>query len=239
MDAAREIPVEIAGGHGPLSAEPTSALRPLWRQPRVWGAAFIVCVILVALSVAFLDRPISRFSHDHIGRSPLFYNLQYPPDVLTPLAAVLVAGLGLAWMFGVPPSRAGRTAFAASVALMVAVGLKEQLKYVFGRTWPETFVNNNPSFIQDGVYGFFFFHGGAGYASFPSGHMTVSTTVAMVIACAYPRLRPLCLLLPVLVAIGLVGMDYHFLGDMIAGSFLGAGVGIGAAGLAGLMPSSQ
>ena len=28
------------------------------------------------------------------------------------------------------------------------------MKYAFGRLWPETWVDNNPSWIHDGAYGF-------------------------------------------------------------------------------------
>ena len=63
----------------------------------------------------------------------------------------------------------------------MAETIKNGLKFVFGRTWPETWVNNNPSFIRDGVYGFNWFHGGAGYASFPSGHMSVTCALAAVL----------------------------------------------------------
>jgi hypothetical protein len=43
------------------------------------------------------------------------------------------------------------------------------LKLAFGRTWPETWTNRtNPSWIDNGVFGFFPFHGGSGWGSFPS-----------------------------------------------------------------------
>jgi hypothetical protein len=40
----------------------------------------------------------------------------------------------------------------------------------FGRTWPESWLGDNPSWIRDDVFGFFPFHGGRGWESFPSGH---------------------------------------------------------------------
>jgi hypothetical protein len=41
---------------------------------------------------------------------------------------------------------------------------------------------------------------------------------------AWPRLRAVWVLPPLITAIGLYGMDYHFVADMIAGSFLGSAV---------------
>jgi membrane-associated phospholipid phosphatase len=103
----------------------------------------------------------------------------------------------------------------------MADAIKDQLKFMFGRTWPETWVENNPSFIRDGVYGFNWFHGGAGYRSFPSGHMAVTCAVVGVIWIWYPRLRPLCAFVALAVAGGLIGADYHFLSDILAGSYVG------------------
>jgi hypothetical protein len=64
-----------------------------------------------------------------------------------------------------------------SISLIVAETIKSQLKFACGRLWPETWVANNPSFIHDGAYGFNLFHGGAGYASFPSGHTAATCDV--------------------------------------------------------------
>ena len=41
----------------------------------------------------------------------------------------------------------------------------------------------------------------------------------------YPRLRPVCAAVALLVAIGLVGSNFHFLGDVLVGAFLGASIG--------------
>src|SRR5262249_32199585 len=114
-----------------------------------------------------------------------------------------------------------------SVALLTALAyvassaIKETLKYAFGRTWPETWINNNPSLIRDGVSGFNFFHGGPGYASFPSGHTAAIASVMVVLWICYPRGRPLYALLIATVVIGLLGANYHFLSDIIAGGFIG------------------
>jgi membrane-associated phospholipid phosphatase len=105
--------------------------------------------------------------------------------------------------------------------VLVAVSIKDQAKFAFGRLWPETWVYGNPSWIANGAYGFAPFHGGAGWSSFPSGHMTVITAPMVVLALAQPRWRWIAAIPVALVAIGLFGADYHFVGDMIAGTLLG------------------
>jgi membrane-associated phospholipid phosphatase len=113
----------------------------------------------------------------------------------------------------------------AAASLAVADAVKDQLKFAFGRTWPETWVRNNPSFIHDGVFGFYPFHGGPGFAAFPSGHATAVCAVMSVLWLCYPRFRLFYAAAIVAVAVALVVADFHFLGDVIAGGFLGITTG--------------
>jgi membrane-associated phospholipid phosphatase len=112
-----------------------------------------------------------------------------------------------------------------SISLIVAETIKSGLKFFFGRLWPDTWVNNNPSFIHDGAYGFYLFHGGGGYASFPSGHTTATCALISVLWILYPGFRPLYGAVVLAVAVGLIGANYHFLSDVIAGGFLGTSTG--------------
>jgi membrane-associated phospholipid phosphatase len=112
-----------------------------------------------------------------------------------------------------------------SISVVETEVTKDQLKFFFGRTWPETWAGNNPSFIRDGVYGFHFMHGGGAYNSFPSGHMASACAVLSVVWFWYPRLRLFCLPAGLAVGAGLVCSNYHFLSDVIAGGFLGASIG--------------
>ncbi len=59
----------------------------------------------------------------------------------------------------------------------------------------------------------------------PSGHTARIVAVAAVVWIAYPRWRWAYVVLPGLVASGLVGMEYHFVGDTVGGAFVGALVG--------------
>ena len=206
----------------------------LLARPAAWMVAGLVCAGLVLLGVAFLDRPLSRFAHDGIGRHAIVHAFQTYPETLTRLAAVLIAVLGLVRLFRGHWGRLSLTAFTASLSLISASAIGNQLKNLFSRTWTETFVNNNPSFIQDGVYGFFWFHGGAGWASFPSGHTLAAMSFLVVPAIAYPRWRPVCGLLVLLEALALWAQNYHFFSDIVAGGFLGGAVALVAARLAGL-----
>jgi len=198
-------------------------------RPGRWLWSALACVALTAASIAWLDRPIASFVHAQFHGQAVFDRMQKLPEILPSAAALVLVGLLLAVATGRSFGGIGEVLVRCSLSLVAAVALKEQLKYLFGRTWPETWVNNNPSFIKDGVFGFFPLHGGPGWASFPSGHMTTTTSVLAVLWTMWPRFRWLYVLLWLDVAVGLLGADYHWLSDIVAGSFLGAAVGAVAA----------
>jgi membrane-associated phospholipid phosphatase len=194
--------------------------------------ALVACLLLVGLSILFVDRGASIWAHEHSRGSTILDLLTHIVDPLRAAAVVSLAGIGFAaalcrWK----PGERGRTLIAASLAILVSFEIKEKLKYFFGRSWPETWTENNPSWILDHAYGFHLFHGGSGWESFPSGHTTQMAALAAVIWLRLPRLRWVGVGLVTLVAVGLWGSDYHFVGDIIAGAFLGVACGAGMVAL--------
>ena len=190
-----------------------------------WTLSLAGTAIAAGISYQWLDRPIALFFHKTVARPQTFATLTYAPDPMVPLAVTVFVVLGLMNLSGRALSRLENCALLCSLSLIVAELTKIQLKLVFGRTWPDTFRDNNPSFLHDGVYGFNFFHGGHGYASFPSGHTAVTCAVISVLWIYYPAWRPLWALAVLAVAIGLIGANYHFLSDVIAGGFVGVSCG--------------
>ena len=196
-----------------------------WRPFRDWSLGLLGTVVAVAACYLWLDRPIAQLAHDQFAQFHLFEKLTLLPEALTLLAVVAFLALGLRGLTGRGLSRFQTVLLVSGISLAVAVIIKDELKFAFGRAWPDTWVRHNPSFIHDGVFGFFPFHGGPGYAAFPSGHTTAICTVMTVLWLCYPRFRPVYALSMAAVAIGLVGANFHFLSDVIAGGFLGVSVG--------------
>jgi len=190
-----------------------------------WILSLAGTALACAVSYEWLDRPISIFFNRSVARPEPFAQLTHLPDPFIPLAIIVFFGLGLWSLSGRILSRIQKCAFLCSISLIVAEATKAQLKFVFGRTWPDTWVHNNPSFIRDGIYGFNFFHGGPEYASFPSGHMAVTCAVVSVLWLYFPSVRTVCTLVGLAVAVGLIGANYHFLSDVIAGAFVGISSG--------------
>ncbi len=198
-------------------------------------AILVAGVVCILASILLLDRPLATLMHA-LHRPAWCVWLTWIADVPAPASVLALAGAGIAWLAGWRPGPAGRILLAVCAATLMADATKDVLKFAFGRPWPETWVNNNPSWIGTHVFGFFPFHGGAGWASFPSGHTTVITAPCGVLWQGVRRARAVWLGLPGLVVIGLLGCDFHFLSDCLAGALLGAGVGLAVAGW--LMPEN-
>ena len=198
---------------------------------RAW-VIFFACLFSVMGSVLFVDRPASTWAHEHLHRAAVFDWLTHIVDPLRPAATIILVFVAIAAVFrNWRPGKHGQTLIAASLAILVSVEIKQQMKHFCGRTWPETWIDNNPSWIRDHAYGFHLLHGGTGWESFPSGHMTQIAALAAIIWLRLPKLRWLGVALASLVAIGLWGCNYHFVGDLMAGAFLGAFCGIGVSAL--------
>ncbi len=194
---------------------------------RKWLTALALTAVVVTVGYLWLDQPLALIAHG-LGpahRHALFEPLTHIPEPLMPAAALAFVCLGLYALAGRALPRFARVIVLCSLSLVMGEAVKNQLKLLFGRTWPETWVGNNLSFIRDHVYGFNWLHGGAGYGSFPSGHMTATCAVLAVLWLCYPRLRPAYALAALAVAVGLIGADFHFFSDVIAGAFVGASVG--------------
>jgi membrane-associated phospholipid phosphatase len=182
----------------------------------------LAALAAIPLSMAFADRPVAyfMFQHMHESRAP-FVLLTHFVDIVEVAAGLLLLWSLWTYARGRAFGAKGRIALRAALAVFVAIGAKDMLKIAFGRTWPETFTCGNPSFIRDDAYGFAPFHGGQGWASFPSGHDMVVFAAAGCLWVLLPRLRTLYVLAAVLVSVGLLVADFHWLSDIVAGGLFG------------------
>jgi membrane-associated phospholipid phosphatase len=224
-----------------------TAGKTLWRNLtgallRIVGAAAIC-----ALSAALIDRPVSTWMHEHLGYQRYgwfvanfhghllkfgpFSLMAGPSEALRPLSVLAFAVLAIAAYAGWRPRIYGRIAVALCLSVFASLAIASFAKEAFGRTWPESWLGDNPSWIRDGVYGFFPFHGGDGWGSFPSGHTSVVATTATILWLVWPKLRFAWTAIVAIVVVGLIGGNYHFVSDVVGGLFLGVAIGSGIAAM--------
>ena len=189
------------------------------------AATVVICYFWVDRPVAFLVQ------REEFNKIALFKWLTYPPPIVQGWAPVGLAGLIL-WRWRGPLNRWQLALLMACVGVILADQFRVSLGSVCGRYWPETWTHNNPSLIGTGAYGFQFYTGSEDIGSFPSGHSARIAGFAAAWLVFFRRSLPIvaALCLPMLAS--LVLMNYHFVGDVVAGSMLGGLVGVFAAKLA-------
>ena len=177
------------------------------------------------ISIFFLDAPIAIFCK-RMARSSRSLGILMGdmPDLLLPVAGLATV---LAWVgYGLLRRRGINNNYThffklTAVTIPLSYAVKSVLKYVFGRVETRHWLRHPMSL------GFHFFTGNGNFSGFPSGHMTVFTVVVAAAYVYLPRYRWVYVGLLILLAILLVVTDYHFLSDVIAGTWLGLLVHLG------------
>ena len=201
--------------------------------------ALAVCAGLCTACYFFVDRPVVFFVQDHkINQIHWLKWLTYPPPIVQTWSPLVIAIVVIRRAFA-PLARWQHILLVACVSLIVADQFRESIGILCGRDWPDTWRNSNPSLIGSGAYGFYPFPSGEDVGSFPSGHATRILGFCSVWWIAAPRSRLLVAIIAAPMLLSLIGMNYHFVGDVIAGSFLGGIVGSYAALLGGLSSNSD
>lgn len=189
-----------------------------------WSA--LGCLLLALVAIAWIDRPVVDFAHVHTQGTRWIQHIAELPSPLFVLAwpTFLIVGAVLYFRRTLPAWAV--TLWLAAGAVGVGSLVKQALKFVFGRTWPATWIRDNPSYLRDGVFEFRFFNGNfAAYSSFPSGHLTVILAFTTVLALRHRVLRIPCAIAVALTAFGQIAAAYHWTSDALAGAALGITVG--------------
>jgi membrane-associated phospholipid phosphatase len=185
---------------------------------QIWLLSFMVCAVAVAVSFAHLDVPIALHFWG-AGRSFKPLNTAFGSGVILSLESVVALGLILARIVRGHISRFGETLAIACLVSICAYGINSGvLKPLLGVPIPAE--------VVEGARHSFNFLEGSGNSSFPSGHMVLAAAFAGVFMSLYRASVWLLAGLLVLAAGLLVVGTWHFLSDVIAGTFVGVSAGI-------------
>jgi len=170
------------------------------------------------ICICWLDIPVARaflVNANHVsGLGAVFGSA-----VLVAAEMVLIAGLALTRIVrGSLPEFAKALFIACSTSLSAFVVNDHVLKLIFGRQNPSVLLQGDPNQV------FNLFQGNQ-QSSFPSGHMVMATAFAIAMVRLQPRTLPILAVLLCVGAIALVVGDWHFIGDVIAGAFVGGTAG--------------
>lgn len=187
-------------------------------------AYFLTFVIIACLITYFwIDRPLAVLMLKIHPKSTKLGNADLMSEMTSLLYfIVLIIMLFYAYMRVTEKENRNKrlvaTAGGISLCTSIAFFIKGELQYVLGRIPPRYGNSDALLFVKrHDLYGFYFFQVG----SFPSGHMAVFTSALMITVFYYPKLKPFFIFALFVLASLLLFYNYHFLSDVIAGTYLG------------------
>lgn len=184
----------------------------------VWVVALLICAAFAAFSFVHLDVRLARhFWNAARFLSPLAEG--FGSAVLLAVESAVILTIVLARLVRGYISPFGKTLAIACLSSICAYGVNDQvLKLFFGVP--------GPAAVMHGARHSFYFWSGSESSSFPSGHMAMAAAFAGVFMRLYKiSIWPLGALLLLAAALLLIG-DWHFLSDIIAGTFFGMTAGL-------------
>ena len=187
-------------------------------EVRFWLLSFVACAALTALSFVEIDVPLAQHVW-RVGRHLSSLNTAFGAAVILTLEAAVVLALLLARLMRGRLSRFAEALAIACLASICAYGINDQvLKPLFGV--------EPPAVVLDGGRHTFHWLMGLSDSSFPSGHMVLAGAFAGVFMRLYRTSIGLFSALLLIGAALLIVGDWHFVSDVIAGTFLGVSAGI-------------
>jgi lipid A 4'-phosphatase len=191
--------------------------------PRRLALPALALLLVLLLSMAFVDRPVARFFHDSDPtlRAVFQFITQFGLSKgYLAVSALIFAGFRLAAFAARDQRLTATLALWARRALFVFVAVAsagivaDLIKLIFGRARPKLL-------FADGFYGFTWGADQADYWSFPSGHAATITALAVALYLLWPRGRALYLAAALLVAASRIIITAHYLSDVVMGAAIG------------------
>ncbi len=203
---------------GAVCAPVANSARPFWGF-RLWLLGLVATTIGAIISFAWIDVPVARHFAFNAGRFGMI-NAGLSGIVLLISETAVVTALLVRRMVRGKLEPLGKAIVVAGIASMCAYLLNEAIfKFLFGIPSP------NQMLFQSAPHAVHFLSGDA-EDGFPSGHMMLSGAFAGALMRFYPRLRASLFALLGVGALILVWGDWHFVSDVIAGTFLGITIGL-------------
>lgn len=184
----------------------------------MWLVSLLVCALATALAFAYLDVPTAHL---------VFGIWSSAESLATGLGSAVLLSLEAAVALALLVTRITRghlspfreATVLACLTSICAYGINDStLKYLFGVP--------DPAAVLQGARHAINLLSGSSSCSFPSGHMVLAAAFAGVFMRLYrASIWPLAALLAVAAVLLVVG-EWHFVSDVIAGTFLGISAGL-------------
>ncbi|MDE3115154.1 MAG: phosphatase PAP2 family protein [Pseudomonadota bacterium] len=184
----------------------------------IWLVSLLVCIAAVSLAFPLVDVPVARAVYPFSGNLGAL-GAGLGSAVFLTLEAVVVLTLALVRLARGHISPFGEVVTIACLSSICAYAIDSNvLKICFGVP--------NPASVMRGAQHSFNFWKGSQSSSFPSGHMVLAGAFGGVFMRLYrSAIWPLAALLCVAALLLILG-NWHFVSDVIAGTFIGVSAGL-------------
>lgn len=191
---------------------------PFWGF-RLWLLGLVASIMGATISFAWIDIPVARHFAFNANRFGMIDD-GLSGVVLLAFETAIVTSLLVRRMVRGRLEPWGKALVVAGTASMCAYLLNEAIfKALFGIPSPsEMLFQSAPHVVH--------FFSGNPQDGFPSGHMMLSGAFAGALMRFYPRIRRGLFALLGVGALILIWGDWHFVSDVIAGTFLGTTIGL-------------
>ena len=182
------------------------------------SAIALACLLAIFFLIRYVDTPVAHGVMENLGGMRNYFRMIAIAAGVPAVVLLLLCAVGSMMFRHLVPSAIGAISRLSAIGAVAAFAVNDYgLKPVFGRADMQTWK-------MGGGNGFHFFHGSLGYSSFPSGHMAIAGAVLTVIAILQPAWRWACIAVGCLVAVALIGAQWHFASDIFGGLLVGATV---------------
>ena len=177
---------------------------------------YLIALFVIVFSVASFttfDLPLLEYFYRFRGET--LYNAF---NLLTDLGKstwyiIISLLIFLVWRINKPKfAQAGLFILSTTILSGILVNI---VKVIFGRARPRLYIDEN-------LYGFFWFKLDVLYRSFPSGHATTAMAVWLAFALLFPKYRYLFIFVGATIALSRMIIGEHYLSDVLIGGWIGA-----------------
>jgi len=184
----------------------------------MWLLALLICTLAVALAFVYIDVPLAHRFYRLFGSTESL-GKGFASAVLLSIEAAVALTLVCIRITRGHLSRFGEATALACLTSICAYAINDStLKFFFGVP--------NPAAVLHGTRHAFDLLSGSQNNSFPSGHMVLAGAFAGVFMRLYRTSILLLSGLLLIAAMLLIAGDWHFVSDVIAGTFLGVSGGL-------------
>jgi membrane-associated phospholipid phosphatase len=182
----------------------------------IWLFSLLICTLAAVLAFKYIDVPTARRVHGLL-RSTEGLEKGFASFVLLGIEAAVALALICIRITRGHLSYLGEATALACLTSICAYAINDSILKVF-------FGVPNPWAVLHGSRHAFNLLSGTGNSSFPSGHMILAGAFAGVFIRLYRIVLPFSALLLIAAVLLIVG-DWHFVSDVIAGTFIGVSAG--------------